>query len=254
MRLVLEIHNLSKKYYIAPQNDSRFLREELEIFIRNPFGFFVRKKRKKREFWALKHITFSAEKGKTIGVIGPNGAGKSTLLKILAGIVIPSSGKVILRGTVGSLLDVGIGFHPELSGRENIFFSAATLGLKKAFVAEKFNDIVAFSEIGKFLDTPVKYYSSGMYVRLAFSIAIQLDPDILLIDEILMAGDTAFQKKSFVKIRELIQQRDRTVVITTHNMDTIKKLCDYVYYIKSGVIVNQGPTAKVVRAYLSEYA
>jgi len=199
--------------------------------------------------WALKNISFDVRRGEVVGVIGRNGAGKSTLLKILSRITEPSEGYAEIRGRVGSLLEVGTGFHAELSGRENIYLSGAILGMRKAEIERKFDEIVAFAEIEKFLDTPVKHYSSGMYVRLAFAVAAHLDPEILLVDEVLAVGDMNFQKKCLGKMGE-ISQGGRTVLFVSHNMQAIKRLCNYVIFLNGGRLENQGRTDRVIKSYL----
>ena len=204
---IIEVRGVGKKYDIRHMRGGYIaLRDVVMNVIKSPFSFLKSKAKqvvgleKKEEFWALKDISFEVNKGEVVGIIGANGAGKSTLLKILSQITPPTEGEIILRGRVGSLLEVGTGFHPELSGRENIFLNGAILGMKRREIEEKFDQIVKFAGIEKFLDTPVKYYSSGMYVRLAFSVAAHMEPDILLVDEVLAVGDAEFQKKSLRKI------------------------------------------------------
>ncbi len=201
-------------------------------------------------FWALKDVSFDVQPGEVLGVIGRNGAGKSTLLKILSRITEPTSGRVVMRGRVGSLLEVGTGFHPELSGRENIYLSGAVLGMRTAEIKHKFDEIVAFAEVEKFLDTPVKHYSSGMYMRLAFAVAAHLDPEILLIDEVLAVGDAQFQKKCLGKMSE-VAQGGRTVLFVSHNMNAIKSLCGQALLLKDGTSVKHGAADLVVKYYLS---
>ncbi|MFH0972753.1 MAG: ABC transporter ATP-binding protein, partial [Patescibacteria group bacterium] len=210
---IIEVKNISKKYNITHQQGGYVaLRDVLTNVFKNPFQFAKNKAKQaigkagKEEFWALKDINFSVEQGEIIGIIGPNGAGKSTLLKILTQITPPTTGEIKMRGRVASLLEVGTGFHPELTGRENIFLNGAIMGMTKKEINAKFNDIVEFSGIEKFLDTPVKRYSSGMHVRLAFSVAAHLEPDILLIDEVLAVGDADFQKKCLGKMEEVTKK------------------------------------------------
>ncbi len=199
--------------------------------------------------WALKDVSFEIEQGEVIGIIGRNGAGKSTLLKVLSHITDPTEGRVSLRGRVGSLLEVGTGFHPELTGRENIYLNGAILGMKKFEIARRFDEIVAFAEIEKFLDTPVKHYSSGMYVRLAFAVAAHMEPDILLIDEVLAVGDAAFQKKCLGKMGQVAGE-GRTVLFVSHNMVAIRSLCKSVFLIESGKIIAMGRSDDVINKYL----
>ncbi len=201
--------------------------------------------------WALKDISFQIEHGEVVGIIGPNGAGKSTLLRVLSRITEPTEGEVQIHGRVGSLLEVGTGFHPELTGRENIFLNGAILGMRREEVDRKFDEIVAFAEVEKFLDTPVKHYSSGMYVRLAFAVAAHLESDILLVDEVLAVGDAAFQKKCLGKMGDVAHQ-GRTVLFVSHNMPSITMLCSRALLISKGALVEDGPSAKVVNSYLSK--
>ena len=201
-------------------------------------------------FWALKDVSFDVQPGEVIGIIGRNGAGKSTLLKILTRITEPTSGEAIINGHVGSLLEVGTGFHPELTGRENIYMNGTILGMKKREIDARFDEIVAFSEIEKFLDTPVKRYSSGMYVRLAFAIAAHLEPEILVIDEVLAVGDADFQKKCLGKMGE-ISKEGRTVLFVSHNMGSVESLCNRSILIQEGIIVEDGLTQDVINSYQS---
>jgi homopolymeric O-antigen transport system ATP-binding protein len=200
--------------------------------------------------WALRDISFEVKKGEVIGIIGRNGAGKSTLLKVLCRITDPTSGNAEIRGRISSLLEVGTGFHPELTGRENVYLNATILGMKKVEVDQKFDDIVEFSGIKKFVDTPVKRYSSGMTVRLAFSVAAHLEPEILLIDEVLAVGDADFQKKCLKKMED-VGQKGRTVLFVSHNMSAITRLCERVILLEKGHVIADGPSQKVVRSYLT---
>ncbi len=202
-----------------------------------------------QEFWAIRGIDFEVKRGETVGIIGRNGAGKSTLLKVLSRITPPTTGQIDLYGRVGSLLEVGTGFHPELSGRENILLNGAILGMSRKEILGKFDEIVAFSEIEKFLDTPVKRYSSGMYVRLAFSVAAHLEPEILIVDEVLAVGDAAFQKRCLDRMEDVGEQ-GRTVLFVSHNMPSITRLCKRVILLDEGRIVEDGPADKVVGRYL----
>ena len=204
---------------------------------------------KHEDFWALNDISFDVLAGETHGLIGSNGSGKSTLLKCLAKIYWPTSGTIDYRGRMASLLEVGSGFHLELSGRENIYLNGSILGMSKKDIDSKFDEIVDFSGVERFLDQPVKNYSSGMYVRLGFSIAINVDPDILVVDEVLSVGDEEFQRKSFQKFRELKKQ-GKTIILVTHAMPVVRDLCDSVTWLNNGVLQKSGPTQAVVDAYL----
>lgn len=201
-------------------------------------------------FWALKDVSFTVEQGDIVGVIGRNGAGKSTLLKVLTRITEPTSGRAVLRGRVGSLLEVGTGFHPELTGRENIFLNGAILGMRRREIERKFDEIVAFAEVERFIDTPVKRYSSGMYVRLAFAVAAHLDPEILLVDEVLAVGDAAFQKKCLGKMKDVAGE-GRTVLFVSHNMAAVSQLCGRGVWLSEGRVTQMGHAGVVVKAYLA---
>jgi lipopolysaccharide transport system ATP-binding protein len=201
------------------------------------------------EFWALSDINFAVEKGEVLGIIGRNGAGKSTLLKVLSRITPPTTGEIRLRGRVGSLLEVGTGFHPELTGRENIYLNGAILGMRKKEIERKFDEIVEFSGVEKFLDTPVKRYSSGMYVRLAFSVAAHLEPDILIVDEVLAVGDAEFQKKCLGKMHDVTTKDGRTVLLVSHNMEAIRNLCSRSILLDQGKKVFEGTTEEALRQY-----
>jgi len=256
-KTIIEISKLSKAYTISHQiqaaGTSTF-RDLLVTGLKAPLTFFTGEKLEKEKFWALKDISFDIEQGDTIGLIGRNGSGKSTLLKVLSRIVEPTSGVATLRGRTASLLEVGTGFHPELSGRENIFFNGAILGMGRKEITEKFDDIVEFSGIEKFLDTPVKFYSSGMYVRLAFAIAAHLEPDILIVDEVLAVGDAEFQKKSLGKMRDVTQDSGRTVIFVSHSMDAIQSICNKCVWLQDGKIIKFGPTKEVVEAYADQHS
>jgi lipopolysaccharide transport system ATP-binding protein len=202
------------------------------------------------DFWALRDVSFQVRQGEVVGIIGRNGAGKSTLLKILSRITEPTEGQAVLRGRVASLLEVGTGFHPELTGRENIFLNGAILGMSRAEIRRKFDEIVAFAEVEKFLDTPVKRYSSGMYVRLAFAVAAHLEPEILVVDEVLAVGDASFQKKCLGKMQD-VSSRGRTVLFVSHSMPTILRLCERVVLLQNGMVVGDGPAEEITRKYLS---
>jgi len=240
---VIEVKNLSKMYKIGHIESYPTLRDS----ITNIF----KKKVRKEIFWALKDISLDVHKGEVVGVIGRNGAGKTTLLKILSRITFPTTGEIKIRGRVASLLEVGTGFHPELTGNENIYLNGAILGMKKNEINKKFEDIVEFSGVEKFLDTPIKRYSSGMYVRLAFSVAAHLEPEILLIDEVLAVGDIGFQKKCLNKMED-VSQSGRTILFVSHNMNTIQKLCEKSILLNDGKIQNMGSTNDIIDVYLSE--
>lgn len=202
------------------------------------------------EFWALRNLTFDVNRGDVLGIIGHNGAGKSTFLKLLSRITDPSEGRIVLRGRVASLLEVGTGFHPELSGRENIFLNGAILGMTRREIAKKFDQIVDFAEVDRFLDTPVKRYSSGMYVRLAFAVAAHMDPEILVVDEVLAVGDTQFQRKCLGKMHDIATQEGRTVLFVSHNMSAIKSLCNRAICLDRGRLISDGSTDTVLQKYL----
>jgi lipopolysaccharide transport system ATP-binding protein len=200
--------------------------------------------------WALRDVSFDVMPGEVMGVIGANGAGKSTLLSVLSRIIEPTSGRAELFGRVASLLEVGTGFHPDLSGRENIYLNGAVLGMKRREIEARFDEIVAFAEVEKFIDTPVKRYSSGMYVRLAFAVAAHLNPDILLIDEVLAVGDASFQRKCLGKMDE-VTRKGRTVLLVTHNVGIISQLCERAILLRDGRVAGQGPAKQVVDSYVS---
>lgn len=256
MSSIIEIENLSKKYQIQHQDlkASRYqtFQEELINAVKKPFTWLMGKKKTKEDFWALKNVSFKVEAGEVFGLIGPNGAGKTTLLKVLTRITSPNKGKAIIRGRVSSLLEVGTGFHPELTGRENIYLNGAILGMRKKDINRKFNEIVSFAEVEKFLDMPVKRYSSGMYVRLAFSVAAHLEPDVFLVDEVLSVGDANFQKKSLNKMEEITKRGDRTIIFVSHNLGAVQNLCRRCALLNSGQIRMVGESGQVVRKYLDE--
>jgi lipopolysaccharide transport system ATP-binding protein len=254
MESIIEVKNISKKYNIgARQGNYIALRDVLSSFIKRPWQIFSKiKKRKKEEFWALKDINFTVDKGEVVGIIGANGAGKSTLLKILSQITPPTAGEIKIKGRVASLLEVGTGFHPELTGRENIFLNGAILGMTKSEINKKFDEITEFSGIEKFLDTPVKYYSSGMFVRLAFSVAAHMDPEILLVDEVLAVGDAEFQKKCLGKMDEVTKKAGRTILFVSHNMAAIQSLCKRCILLEGGRVSLIGKADVVTKKYLNK--
>jgi len=242
---VIHAESLSKRYRRGLQVDAG-LRHSLEAFLRSPIAALRRKK--EETFWALKDVSLEVKEGEDLGLIGRNGAGKTTLLKILSRITRPTSGWAEIHGRVGSLLEVGTGFHPELTGRENTFLSGAILGMSRQEIIRKFDEIVAFAELEKFIDTPVKHYSSGMYVRLAFAVAAHLEPEILLVDEVLAVGDINFQKKCLGKMGD-VARAGRTVVLVSHQLNQIRRLCHRVVWIDAASIRRDGPTHEVVAAY-----
>src|SRR5499427_9250101 len=248
------IEKLGKRYTIgAPQTRDTTLRETVMSFVTAPwqrFRHLAGDSSAATRFWALQDVSVRVDVGEVIGIVGPNGAGKSTLLKILSRITPPTTGFVDLTGRVSSLLEVGTGFHPELTGRENVFLNGAILGMYRAEIRRKFDAIVGFAELEKFIDTPVKYYSSGMYVRLAFSVAAHLEPEILIVDEVLAVGDINFQKKCLGKMGD-VARAGRTVVLVSHNLGAIRRLCQRVLWIDDGHVRQNGPTHEVVSAYES---
>ena len=249
---VIKCKNIGKKYKIGSKEKYLTLRDSLINAVKLPYRLIKVKKNilKKDEFWALKNISFEVKKGEIIGIIGKNGAGKSTMLKILSRITEPTEGNIVMKGRVASLLEVGTGFHSELTGRENIYLNGSILGMKKKEIDKKFNEIVKFSGVEKFLDTPVKRYSSGMYVRLAFAVAAHLEPDILIIDEVLAVGDVEFQKKCLGKMKE-VAFSGRTVLFVSHNMAAVKELCPKCFLLKQGKIKMFGETKKIIDKYLN---
>ena len=265
---IITVENLSKKYLVGHQSGARSrsnytaLRDVIGREIRNvarKTGDVIRGRQvvqgdEVEEFWALRHVSFEVKQGEILGIIGRNGAGKSTLLKILSRITEPTEGRATLRGRVASLLEVGTGFHPELTGRENIFLNGAILGMSRAEIKRKFDEIVAFAEVDRFLDTPVKRYSSGMYVRLAFAVAAHLEPEILVIDEVLAVGDAEFQKKCFGKMGEVSRQEARTVLFVSHNQYLIQSLCQRCILLAQGQLANAGTPSEVLADYLYQSA
>ncbi len=249
MDTVIGVENVGKRYVVRQEDYGGYMTLRDSIYQ----GFnSVLKRRKNRtfdDFWALKDISFKVNKGDRIGIIGRNGAGKSTLLKLISRITEPTEGKISINGRVISLLEVGTGFHPELTGRENIFLNGAILGMKRHEINRKFDEIVEFSEVGKFLDTPVKRYSSGMYVRLAFSVAAHMEPEILIIDEVLAVGDAQFQKKCLGKMED-VGKDGRTVLFVSHNMNAIGNLCNRGMFLESGRTEGIGEIGKIIDLYL----
>ena len=250
----IRVCGLGKKYTIGgPQERYLTFRDAIVKSVRAPFQRLIQKgtDQSKNEFWALKDVSFDVHKGEIIGIIGRNGAGKSTLLKILSRITTPTEGEVDIYGRVGSLLEVGTGFHQELTGGENIFLSGSILGMRKREIEEKFDEIVKFSEIDKFIDTPVKRYSSGMYVRLAFAVAAHMDTEILLVDEVLAVGDAQFQKKCLGKMGDVAAKEGRTVLFVSHNMNAVEQLCQHCILIEKGMIKQKGSNVnQIIKSYL----
>jgi len=250
---VIKCENLGKKYKIGNQEKYLSLRDSLVNAVKSPYNALIKKKStKKKEIWALKNTSFEIKKGEVIGVIGKNGAGKSTLLKLLSRITEPTEGIITFKGKIASLLEVGTGFSDELTGRENIYLNGSILGMNKKEIDQKFADIVKFSGVKKFIDTPVKRYSSGMYVRLAFSVAAHIEPEILLVDEVLAVGDVEFQKKCLGKMREVTKKDGRTIIFVSHNMEAIKKICGKCMLLEDGQIKKFGKTNDIVREYLGK--
>ena len=251
----ITVENLSKRYEIHHQRASgEGLRHVFESAIRAPIRW-LRSRRNalgpgNEAFWALRDVSFAVAQGEAVGIVGRNGAGKSTLLKLLSRITEPTTGQIRYRGRVSSLLEVGTGFHPELTGRENIFLNAAILGMRRRAILRRFDEIVAFSEVERFLDTPVKRYSSGMYVRLAFAVAAHLEPEILLVDEVLAVGDAAFQQKCLGKMGSVVSE-GRTVLFVSHNMAAVSALCTRGLLIDAGRIIQSGPPQAVIEGYLA---
>ncbi len=261
---IISIENLSKRYLVGHQSAERERYTALRDVIARKFKSVLRNGRDMmlgrqmiqgdeiEEFWALRDVSFEVERGDVVGIIGRNGAGKSTLLKILSRITEPTSGRITLRGRVASLLEVGTGFHPELTGRENIFLNGAILGMSRSEIKRKFDEIVDFAEVSRFLDTPVKRYSSGMYVRLAFSVAAHLESEILVIDEVLAVGDAQFQSKCMGKMADLTKTESRTLFFVSHNIGAIASLCNRAVYMQNGRVKQIGATAEVTHKYLTD--
>lgn len=250
MQPIIKVEDLSKRYFLGgPAEPYSTVREALVELSRKPLNF-LRGNGSTPSIWALKDLNFEIAQGEIVGIIGRNGAGKSTLLKILSRITEPTTGRVDLYGRIASLLEVGTGFHPELSGRENIFLNGSILGMSHKEIESKFDEIVAFAEIEKFLDTPVKRYSSGMYVRLAFAVAAHLEPEILVVDEVLAVGDYNFQQKCLNKMQDVSTQ-GRTVLFVSHNLGAISRLCNRCLLLDHGKLVDSGPTNTVVQSYMT---
>ncbi len=253
---IIQVSDLSKCYTIPHESQERFtsLRDVITHRAKKIFSFYDPAKRSgaagDEQFWALKDINFEIQAGDRVGIIGRNGAGKSTLLKLLSRITEPTSGTIKIKGRIASLLEVGTGFHPELTGRENIFLNGAILGMSRQEIKKHFDDIVDFAEIEKFLDTPVKRYSSGMYVRLAFAVAAHLEPEILVVDEVLAVGDAQFQKKCLGKMEDVSDKEGRTILFVSHQMGVISQLCQKAMLLSNGRLIEEGETRKVIDSYI----
>ena len=253
MNPIIRIQNLSKRFHIVPHEAPRLryptLRESLVRAVRAPLARMRRNENSERDtIWALKDVSFEVRPGEVLGIIGSNGAGKSTLLKILSRIIEPTTGRVEIYGRVQSLLEVGTGFHPDLTGTENVYLNGAILGMKRREISRIFDQIVAFAGVEKFLDTPVKHYSSGMYLRLAFAVAAHLDPDILIVDEVLAVGDAGFQQKCLGKMDD-VTRSGRTVLFVTHDLRMVLNLCPHAILLKDGKIHSSGSSEEVVGKY-----
>jgi len=260
MSSIIQVENLSKKYVLAHQKEGnvryKTLRETMANTTKSLVSALTPHPKKetdqtREEFWALKEVSFEIKQGEAVGIIGRNGAGKSTLLKLLSRITEPTVGSIAVRGRVASLLEVGTGFHPELTGRENIYLNGSILGMSKTEIQRKFDEIVAFAEVEKFLDTPVKRYSSGMYVRLAFSVAAYLEPEVLIVDEVLAVGDSTFQKKCLGKMGDVATKEGRTVLFVSHSMQAIAQLTKRCVLLSKGGVQFDGDTDKAVRLYIA---
>ena len=243
MAAAVEFENVSKRFIVHHERPRSF--QELAV------SFFKRNNASWEELWALRDISFAVERGRTLGIIGPNGSGKSTLLKLITRILEPTSGRVVVNGKVSALIELGAGFHPDLTGRENVFLNGSLLGMSRKEMEEKFEEIVEFTELGRFIDMPLKHYSSGMQMRLGFAIATSVDPDILLIDEVLAVGDEAFQRKCMRKIAEF-KRRGKTIVFVSHDLEAVRELCSEVIWLDGGVIRARGRPDEVIVQYLRD--
>ncbi|MGC9083189.1 MAG: ABC transporter ATP-binding protein [Anaerolineae bacterium] len=241
MTTAIQFSNVSKKFTLHHERARSF--QELAV------GLVRRNNRSREEFWALRDVSFTVDHGETVGIIGPNGAGKSTVLKLISRIIEPTSGRIEVRGRIGALLELGAGFHPDLTGRENIYLNGSILGLSRAEIRRRLDDIIAFAELERFIDVPVKHYSSGMYVRLGFSVAVHTDPEILLVDEVLAVGDAAFQRKCLERIDELRRQ-GVTVLFVSHSADVVRSLCNRALWLHEGHLLANDTAEAVVRRYL----
>jgi lipopolysaccharide transport system ATP-binding protein len=253
---IISVEHLGKRYRIKHQAGNQRYTTLRDVIANNVKGLFKNRKlgigiqKSEEDFWALKDVSFEVKRGEVVGIIGRNGAGKSTLLKVLSRITEPTTGRVHLKGRVASLLEVGTGFHPELTGRENVFLNGAILGMSRAEIRKKFDEIVAFAEVEKFLDTPVKRYSSGMYVRLAFAVAAHLEPEILIVDEVLAVGDAGYQEKCIAQMRKFAAT-GRTVLFVSHNMGVVLTLCHRGLLLENGTVCADGPAEQIVSSYFA---
>lgn len=236
-KIAIKFNSVSKLYYLQFQ---RTLKEFLPAFLRG--------RGTKKELWALKDVSFEVKKGETLGIIGPNGAGKSTILKLIAGVTQPTEGKIIVKGKISPLIELGAGFHPELTGRENIYLNGSILGMKRTEIDKKFKSIIDFAELWDFMETPIKFYSSGMYMRLGFSVAVAVEPEILLIDEILAVGDASFQEKCMKKMNEF-KKNGVTIIFVSHSLEAIKNFCQRAIWLDKGKIKEEGGPEKVIAVY-----
>jgi len=266
--IAIKVENLGKRYRISHQQQGvkryKALRDVLAEKFKSPFKKFTSRYISPNQptsaippiedFWAVKELSFELKQGEALGIVGRNGAGKSTLLKLLSRITEPTTGRIEIKGRVSSLLEVGTGFHPELTGRENIYLNGAILGMSRNEIARRFDEIVAFAEVEKFLDTPVKRYSSGMYVRLAFAVAAHLEPDILILDEVLAVGDFQFQKKCLGKMGEVVKETGRTIIFVTHDLGAFQALCTRGIYLDYGKLIADGPTGEIINVYRQNMA
>jgi lipopolysaccharide transport system ATP-binding protein len=251
---IITVENFGKRYYLSHARRSTTLRDAITSTFRNLGRRFTQPENpdgEAEEFWALKDVSFAVKPGEVVGIIGRNGAGKSTLLKLLSRITAPTTGRARIRGRIASLLEVGTGFHPELTGRDNIFLNGAILGMSREEIRRKFDEIVAFAEVERFLDTQVKHYSSGMYVRLAFAVAAHLEPEILILDEVLAVGDADFQRKCLGKMNSVAHQGGRTVLFVSHNLASVQQLCDRALVLRQGQIVCDADAATGIASYLA---
>ena len=248
--IVLEFDNVWKKFRRGEhRHDS--LRDLVPALLKGAFAKKEEVKLSNQEFWAIRDLSFQVKRGEALGIIGPNGAGKSTTLKLFGGILRPNSGRIAIKGRLSALIEIGAGFHPDLTGRENVYLNGAILGMNKKEIDKKFDEIVEFSELADFIDTPVKRYSSGMYARLGFSVAAHVEPDILLVDEVLSVGDWAFQKKCLDKMDAFVK-KNVTIIFISHNLQSVVDLCSRAILMRKGTLVAEGPADKVVRQYLSD--
>lgn len=241
---------MSSEAAITVANVSKLYRKQNQRTFKELIPALLGGKKVSESFWALKDINFEVKKGETVGIIGPNGSGKSTLLKLIAGVTQPTKGKITVNGRIAPLIELGAGFHPELTGRENVFLNGVILGMHRQEIEAKFKEIVDFAELWDFIDQPVKHYSSGMYLRLAFAVAVHTDPEILLVDEILAVGDTSFQEKCYAKLKEF-QAFNKTIVLITHDLTSVQAYCNTAILIENSQLINQGNPTDIVNQYVT---